>query len=231
MNPFVYALVDPLEPKHVRYVGMASKHVVRPYDHAKEARRTKTHSHKLHWIRSIQAEGRDPDVLILEELSDGTSPTFLGFVESCYIKSLREIGHQLTNVLDGGNGGSSGSKALIGHPVSAETRKKLSDAQKGRKHSLEARAKLSAAMLNRPPMSDATRAKLKNSLRIAWQTRSKRSPDVETRAKLSAALKGRVRSEEHQAKLTAAAIGRVFSDESRAKMSASHKARKKDGHQ
>ena len=35
-RPFVYGLVDPLEPKHVRYVGMSGVRAERPSCHAKE---------------------------------------------------------------------------------------------------------------------------------------------------------------------------------------------------
>lgn len=104
MNPFVYALVDPQDPKHVRYVGMAPVRSFRPYEHAKEARKSAATTYKLRWIRKIQTEGRDPSVLLLETLPAGTTTSLLGFVESCYIKSLREIGHRLTNASDGGVG-------------------------------------------------------------------------------------------------------------------------------
>jgi len=108
MNPFVYGLVDPLEPKHVRYVGMTRVRVSRPFDHSRLARNEIKHSHLFHWIRSLHAEGREPSILLLEELSENSSRWLLGFVEKCYIKSLREIGHRLTNVAEGGEGGNVG---------------------------------------------------------------------------------------------------------------------------
>ena len=111
--PFVYGLVDPLEPKHVRYVGMAGVRASRPYDHAKWARRERAKpTWQVRWIRKLQTAGREPDVLILEQLSEGASRALLGFIEKCYIKSLREIGHHLTNVSEGGDGGTTrkGSK-------------------------------------------------------------------------------------------------------------------------
>lgn len=103
MSRFIYGLVDPLEPKHVRYVGMATRDE-RPFDHANEARKTTKSSYKLNWIRKVQAEGREPEFITLEQLSDSCLPAFLGFVESCYIASLRAIGHRLTNKTDGGEG-------------------------------------------------------------------------------------------------------------------------------
>ncbi len=100
----VYALVDPVEPMHIRYVGMA-KNDVRPYSHAKIARRRESKSYLYKWIRKIQLEGRDPIVMILERLSEGVSLQLLGFVERSYIEALREIGHRLTNTAEGGQGG------------------------------------------------------------------------------------------------------------------------------
>lgn len=49
---------------------------------------------------------------------------------------------------------------------------------------------------------------------------------METRAKLSAALKGRPQSPEHRAKRAAAQIGRRHSPETIAKMSATHRGKK-----
>lgn len=98
-RPFVYGLCDPLEPGHIRYVGMASMNESRPYVHAKLAlRQTEKHSHLFHWIRKLKSEGRDYIIVKLEELQPGCRSEFVGYVESCYIDSLREIGHELTNV-------------------------------------------------------------------------------------------------------------------------------------
>ena len=107
----------------------------RPLAHAREARRSTKSTHKLNWIRALLADGREPSFIVLQGLVEGTSRGFLGFVESCYIKSLKEIGHKLTNGTDGGDGGATRtgcrntpehnalvSQALMGHLVSAETR-------------------------------------------------------------------------------------------------------------
>lgn len=110
VRPFIYGLIDPLEPKHVRYVGMAFK-TKRPYQHAIKARNNSNHSYLFHWIRSLQSEGRNPSVLLLEELSIGATRKFVGEIEKMYISSLREIGHRLINVAKGGDGGDVGNYA------------------------------------------------------------------------------------------------------------------------
>jgi hypothetical protein len=105
-KPFIYGLIDPAEAGHIRYVGMASVRASRPYHHAKWARRAKAKPcHLLHWLRKLQAEGREYSVLMLEELSPWTSRQFLGEVEKMYIAALRNIGHDLTNESVGGLGG------------------------------------------------------------------------------------------------------------------------------
>jgi hypothetical protein len=116
-RPFIYGLVDPLEPNHIRYVGVASKYAGRPFIHAQLARRESTEpSHPINWIRKLQREGRDPVVMILEEFPENVSRdispgSLLGFVEDSYINSLRAIGHKLTNQAPGGQGGDLGPEA------------------------------------------------------------------------------------------------------------------------
>jgi hypothetical protein len=202
MQPFIYGLVDPAEPKHVRYVGMTLTRKKRPYDHAKNARNgSKRHPHLLNWVRKIQSEGREYDVLVLEQLSSGISRSLAGFAEQCYIKSLREIGHDLTNATIGGDGG---------------------DASTGRVRSAEARAKYSIAQ----KASWAKRKAASNgcSLGHPWSK--------EARAKLSATKMGSRASEETRKILSAAHLGSLRTEGSKAKQSATLKelwAKRKDG--
>lgn len=221
-SPFVYGLVDPQDVGHVRYVGMAMR-AQRPFDHAKNARRTVKHSYLLHWIRSIQAEGREPAHLILEQLAPGTPAKFVGLVERMYISSLRQIGHRLTNVTEGGWGGNDS-------PRSIETRAKISAASTGRSHSAGARAKISAALKGHIH-SVETIAKLSVARKRYWasaenhvkMSATHKNPSVETREKISAAQRGRPRSAETRAKISATTKGKVFSAETRAKISTAGK--------
>ena len=121
-------------------------------------------------------------------------------IETCPVELLNEreifwiaelnskypIGYNLT---DGGDGGR-------GFSPSAETRKKISDKMKdrpahnkGKRHTAEARAKMSAAQKaigNVPP---------------SWKGK-KRKHSLETRLKISATLKGTHHSEESRAKMS-----------------------------
>lgn len=139
------------------------------------------------------------------------------------------------------------SKAKIGTVVSAETREKLknrvwteevmekfrnnarkaSQSNLGRKHSEETRKKLSDAAKNRKPMSTEHR----EAIRLANMNRV---VTLETRAKLSAAGRGRVISPEAIEKRRATRKSNdstrpkiVVSAETRAKLSAAHKGKPK----
>ncbi len=141
LKPFIYGLVDPLTPGHVRYVGMAMR-ADRPKYHEKEARNPRAKlSYKINWIRSLQAEAREPLVLVLEELSEGAPREFVGEIEKMYISSLRRIGHRLTNITPGGDGFHGRhtpetltlmSIAHLGNCMSEEAREKSSAKQRGR---------------------------------------------------------------------------------------------------
>lgn len=105
-QPFIYGLIDPVDPGHVRYVGMAGVRESRPYQHARWARnRSIKPCHLLHWLRKLQSQEREYQVIKLEELSADTSRQFLGQVERMYISALRQIGHDLVNESEGGLGG------------------------------------------------------------------------------------------------------------------------------
>lgn len=123
--PFIYGLVDPVDTKHVRYVGMAMR-AKRPYMHADNTRKKRDtkNPYLTNWIRKVQAEGREPSVLVLEELPEGATRNFTGLVERMYIASLRSIGHRLTNISDGGWGGDQGP----------EINAKISASQKGKRN-------------------------------------------------------------------------------------------------
>lgn len=209
--PFIYGLIDPLEVRHVRYVGMAMR-AGRPYDPAKNARRNPKNTHLFAWIRSLQSQEREPTSLILEELPEDTTRKFLGFVEKCYIRSLREIGHRLTNVAEGGDGGNTG-------PPTPETLAKIYASWTPEKRAKQSRAKTGNKNCVGRVCSPETREKQ----RIAHlgQRRFGRQLSQESKDKQSAGW-----TPEKRTAHSAALIG-SWTPERRARYTASRKGRKR----
>ncbi len=251
-QPFVYGLYSPTDVGHIRYVGMAPSNPMRPYQHAKRARKDVAFdSYLMHWIRKVQSEGYEPEVMILEQMPVGTSKTFLGFIEASYIKSLREIGHKLTNIAPGGIGGSNGphtpkSRAAMRAGWTDDVRKRVGIASRqralGRPRSEASRKKQSEARLGQP-LSEINKQGIRRGRKAAWDAATpeeralharntglamQRIPGHvqtdQTRQKISKALAGRVMSEEWREKNAAAQRGKKASDETRARQSASAKA-------
>jgi hypothetical protein len=158
----------------------------------------------------------------------------------------------LHNRTDGGEG-TSGAKhsektkekiraANKGKKHSEEHKANVIAARIGKKHSDETKAKMSAAAKNKPSVSEKTREKMKEAAKnrpaISEETRKKMSTaqigntntlgykqTEETKAKRSAALKGKKRkpfTEETKARISAAKKGKKrkpFTEETRKKMS------------
>lgn len=80
----------------------------------------------------------------------------------------------------------------------------MSIAQKGKTLSEAHKAKLAIAATTRPPISEATRTKLKN--RIPNRGMLGRTMSAETKTKMSAARSGRITLDETKAKMRIAAM-------------------------
>jgi len=153
--------------------------------------------------------------------------------------------------------GSKVAGSLLGYKHSEETRRKISESQKGRKHTPETRAKMSESakghkrtlgrklteehkraisngQQNRPPVSEETRAKMRESAKKRWDNPEERekiaaqhrgtTASQETKDKLSASHKGRVVTAETREKIRATNTGHEVSAETRAKIGAANKA-------
>lgn len=119
---------------------------VRFNEHIAQARRYRK-TYCANWILSLEAQGLVPEMRLestwpVEELSKA---------EVAAIASYREAGARLTNLTDGGEG-------VVGHKKTAEHRRKIGEAHKGKVVSAEARAKISAARTG-TKASEETRAK------------------------------------------------------------------------
>ena len=97
---FVYALSDPCDPTHIRYVGWANDPEHRLCMHLCEAK-TDRKTHKLDWLRSLLRRGVKPNLTIL---AGATNQSDVLELERQYISELRAQGHVLTNATAGGDG-------------------------------------------------------------------------------------------------------------------------------
>jgi hypothetical protein len=143
-------------------------------------------------------------VLVLEEFQPDTRRHLVGQIETMYIASLREIGHRLTNVAKGGEGGG----------------------QVGYKHTSEAKAAIADA--GRRACKPETRARIAE--KALGNTRglgAKHPHSEETKTLLSALNKGKPsyeRSEETRTRNAVANRGRVRSPEMNERNSLAQKA-------
>lgn len=112
----------------------------------------------------------------------------------------------------------------VGRVFSEETRHKISEATKGRIFTAEHRQKLSEANNRRRPATPETRAKMSASLK----GRTVPPPSVEHRRKNSEAHKGKIHSEATRQKMSEANKGKQFSEEHRRKLS--EKAKQREAH-
>ena len=168
--------------------------------------------------------------MVLEQLPEGTDRHFLGFVESCYIKSLRSIGHRLVNTHEGGWGGSGG-------PHSAESIAKMKAVWTPAARERARQQRIGV------PLSESWSRAIGESRKKAWSntTREERqahadrvsaarsgvpghSQTEETRKKIGVTLTGRVMSAEWRGKNAASQQGKKQSSETKAKRSAALKA-------
>jgi group I intron endonuclease len=186
----IYALKDPAcLGGRIRYVGKADNVALRYLDHLRTVRRGEK-SHKANWIRSLAAQGFQPDFETLEDVPFSEWQA----IEREYIRVFRAIGILLTNLMGGGDGG------MDGRTHSVETRAKISNSQKGKKISSEARAKMSAARVGR-------KLSLEHRANIGAANKG-HIHSLETREKIRASNNGRKRSPETCEKIKVVALAR-----------------------
>lgn len=199
MKPvFIYALNCPVTGR-TRYIGKTTNPATRLTSHLSDAKKRKP-TLKRSWIKNLAKQGLQPLFEIIDEVSFEHWPQ----LEVAYIEFFLEQGCELTN----GTLGGEDPPSMLGKKHSPEARAKISQRNRGRKHSLEEREKQSARCKG-----------------------IKRSP--EACAAVSAGLVGRKVSEETRAKLRISCRGHIpwskgktFSPEYRAKISAAKSGEK-----
>lgn len=147
---FIYALNDP-ETNLARYIGKAQNPKLRLSAHLTDRRIC----HRTNWIKGLAARGLTPVVEILEETtSEGWEER-----ERYFIRVFREMGFDLVNMTDGGEGQSKG------YSPSDSVREKNSAAHKGRKRSQETKDKIAASKRGkkRAPFSEECKKKMSES--------------------------------------------------------------------
>src|SRR5262245_24661958 len=98
--PVIYALIDPTS-LDIRYIGYTSCNPpeLRLQAHIKDALSGGNY-HNHRWIRKLHQDGLVPEFGIVEEVNEFNWSDR----EQFWIKTLRELGYNLTNMSDGGDG-------------------------------------------------------------------------------------------------------------------------------
>src|SRR5271166_6355629 len=119
----LYCLYDP-ETGELRYVGQTVRNLkVRLQGHVGQARddgKNNKRNHHSNWILSLLKKDLRPEIKLLQKLNNQED---LDAAEIYWIKYFREIGCNINNAVDGGQGGKN---------PSLHTRKLISEALKGR---------------------------------------------------------------------------------------------------
>jgi hypothetical protein len=170
----IYALCDP-ESGEVRYIGKTKRSLLaRLRQHVKDSRNERHRSHLTFWIRSLLRAGQLPTVRLVSTVGEGSWQA----AEIACIERYKEFGARLVNTTRGGEGRSA--------PLPERAKAKL----RGRRHTPEARARMSAAAKARRghPHTPESRAKI-----AAANRRRVWTP--ESRVKLAAARRRLVKPE------------------------------------
>lgn len=205
MIHYIYVLVDPRDDR-IRYVGQTPRLEGRYKEHC--GRQYKK-DHRANWLNKLRSFDLKPIMQAIEECNEYNWTER----ETYWIKHYREVlGCDLTNTTDGGEG-------TVGYIPSQETRRKLSESQKGKTRSEETKHKISEANKGKTRSEETKR-------KIGAVSRNR---NEETRLKISDAMKGnqhalgKTHSEEAKYKMREAAKNR--SEEHRRKLSEAHKGK------
>lgn len=180
----IYTLSDP-DTNEVRYVGKAVDLYTRIRNHYKPSRLV-SKTHKNNWVNKLLNDGKYFIVLVVEEC--GTDE-LLNEAEIKWIKYYKDLGCDLTNGTNGGDGGKMSPESIekmrqskLGKKLSEEHKLKISEGNKGRVFSEETKEKLREARKNYI-VSDETKRKMSESRKGKTSWNKGKTPSLETREK------------------------------------------------
>ena len=181
----IYVLLEP-DTNNVRYVGKAVDLYTRIRNHYKPSRLIDK-THKNNWLNKLLNEGKYVKVSIVEQLDD---ENLLNEAEKKWIKHYKDLGCDLTNGTEGGDGGKMSPESIekmkskkTGVKLSEEHKQKISEGNKGRVVTEETRTKLSEARKTYV-VSEETRRKLSESHKGQTAWNKGKSPSKESREKM-----------------------------------------------
>lgn len=155
----IYALIGP--DGSVGYVGKTVLPLgIRLSNHLSEARRSGKTNKRIEWINSLPTPF--PWIKLIEEVVEDQWDER----ERFWIAHYRSIGQAQANTHPGGQRGPRG----IGHPQSAETRRKISESLSGREPSASQERALRES--REAPRSPAHRASSSKSMKNFWSSLS-----------------------------------------------------------
>ena len=195
------------------YVGKGNKNQI--FLHLLEANGNRnikniSNNHKYYKIKNILSKNLEPIILKVEKnLTEQEAFNLEIWFIWAIGRSDLKLG-PLTNHSDGGEG-------VVGHKMSIEGRKKLSEINKGKKLNPETINKI---MNSRKGYSHSKETKIK----IGNKHKGKIITE-ETRFKLSTSHMGHVHSEEQKLKISNGNLGKIVKKESREKISLSNKGK------
>lgn len=187
---WIYALCEP-DDGAIRYVGKCEKPKKRLVAHINESGDTAKHV----WLSSLKSQGKNPLVLLIEEVCNENWQER----EMFWISHYRGLGFDLTNSTDGGYG-------LKG--ASLATREKLSAIQSKRMSDDNHRAKIFTESRDRK-LSESLTGKKKSASHVAKLPQNNKGfkQSDEAIRKRSKSMTGRKLSEEHKRKIGLSNIG------------------------
>jgi hypothetical protein len=221
-HTIIYALCEP-DTGEVRYVG---KTVIKLSHRLHKHISCKANRPVANWCRKRVREGRRPQIVAIDVVPNDAWVA----AESEWIAHYRaRAGDRIMNLTDGGEGTlgwvptetwyANRTRVLTGKRPSAETRAKMSEAQRIVRQDPEFHQRVSDGIKRRWADPEYKAAMCEK------QRITQSNPDL--RKAKSEKQKGRIFSDEHRAKISAARKGHEVSEETRRKIAASLTGRKR----